>query len=130
MTSSVATPTEGAATLDELWGEVVGQPDLVGALRAAAASPVHAYLLVGPEGSGRRAAASAFAAELLVRSASETAEGELATAEVERIVRLVDTGVHPSLAFVERDGASISAEQARDVVRRASMAPGEGDLQV
>lgn len=128
--SAVATPTEGARTLDDLWAEVVGQPDLVDALRAAASSPVHAYLLVGPEGSGRRAAASAFAAELLVRAASEGAGGVLDDAEVERIVRLVDAGVHPSLAFVERDGASISADQARDVVRRASLAPGEGELQV
>lgn len=131
MTAAASTTTQGPATLDDLWDEVVGQPELVQSLRSAATSPVHAYLLVGPEGSGRRAAASAFAAELLVRSAMEGADARaLDDAEAKRIVRLVDTGVHPSLAFIERDGASISADQARDVVRRASMAPGEGDLQV
>ena len=130
-TSSPRAPGSSApATLDDLWEEVIGQPELVDALRAAAESPVHAYLLVGPEGSGRRAAAAAFAAELLVRSAAEAAGGSPEAGEVERIVRLVGAGVHPALAFVERDGASISAEQARDVVRRASMAPAEGELQV
>ena len=77
-TSSARAPGSSApATLDDLWEEVIGQPELVDALRAAAESPVHAYLLVGPEGSGRRAAAAAFAAELLVRSAAETAGGSL-----------------------------------------------------
>ena len=49
----------------DLWSEVVGQDAAVEQLRAAAASPVHAYLIVGPEGSGKRAAARAFAADLL-----------------------------------------------------------------
>ncbi|MYH92453.1 MAG: DNA polymerase III subunit delta', partial [Acidimicrobiaceae bacterium] len=39
------------------WSAVVGQPQAVAALTAAVASPVHAYLLVGPRGSGRQAAA-------------------------------------------------------------------------
>lgn len=109
-------------TVEELWAEVVGQPDLVAALQAAATSPVHAYLLVGPEGSGKRAAADAFAAELLSR--------DLDGDDRSRAVRLVAAGAHPSVVSVEREGAAISAEQARDVVRRAALSPPEGELQV
>ena len=39
---------------------VIGQPVAVDRLRAAATAPVHAYLLHGPHGSGKRDAALAF----------------------------------------------------------------------
>lgn len=105
-----------------LWAEVVGQPDAVRQLRAAVADPVHAYLLVGPEGSGKRAAARAFAADLL--AAGHDAAG------AERARRLVAAEVHPALTVVEREGASISVEMANEIVRAASLSPPEGDLQV
>ena len=38
-------------------------------LRAAAQQPVHAYLFVGPPGSGKRVALRSFAADLLTASA-------------------------------------------------------------
>jgi DNA polymerase-3 subunit delta' len=106
----------------DLWAEVVGQPHAVGALRAAATAPIHAYLLVGPRGSGKRAAARAFAADLL--------SAERAPEEVERIRSLVAHDRHPSVSTVVREGQSISTDQVREVVRRAAMAPPEGDLQV
>ena len=52
------------------WAAVIGQPEAVARLSAAVPSPVHAYLLVGPRGSGKRTAASVFAGELMV-SANE-----------------------------------------------------------
>ena len=106
----------------DLWSEVVGQDAAVAQLRAAAASPVHAYLLVGPEGSGKRAAARAFAAELLGSGLDD--------AGAERARHLAATESHPSLLVVERDGASLSKDQVEEVVRQASLAPPEGDLQV
>jgi DNA polymerase-3 subunit delta' len=109
-------------TSDELWAEVVGQPAAVEQLRAAAASPVHAYLIVGPEGAGKRAAARAFAADLLA--------GGLDDVGAERARRLVAAEAHPALTVVEREGASITKEQADEVVRQSSMAPPEGELQV
>ena len=112
-------PTRPTASL---WGEVVGQPDVVATLQVAVDSPVHAWLLVGPEGSGKRAAAMAFAAELLGRGLDDAGR--------QRAARLVASGTHPSLVVVERDGAAISAEQARNVVRQVSLAPPEGELQV
>ena len=46
-----------AAELD-VWADVVGQDHAVAQLTAAAVHPVHSYLLVGPGGSGKRAAAA------------------------------------------------------------------------
>jgi len=106
----------------DLWDEVVGQPHAVAQLQAAARSPVHAYLLVGPEGSGKRAAARAFAAELLASGLDEEA--------ADRARRLTATESHPSLTVVEREGESIDKDQADEVVRRASLAPAEGERQV
>ena len=37
----------------DVWADVVGQPHAVAQLTAAAAHPVHSYLLVGPSGSGQ-----------------------------------------------------------------------------
>lgn len=109
------------ATAD-LWADVVGQQEAVRQLRSAAQRPVHAYLLVGPEGSGKRAAARAFAAELLAHGLDDHG--------VQRTRRLVGAEAHPSLIVVERDGARISKEQADEVIRMAAMAPPEGDRQV
>lgn len=106
----------------DLWDEVVGQDVAVQQLRAAVRAPVHAYLLTGPEGSGRRAAARAFAAELLSAGLDE--------AGIERAHHLVAAEAHPALTVVEREGASISTEQAAEVVRRANLAPPEGERQV
>ncbi|MFN7150884.1 MAG: ATP-binding protein, partial [Microthrixaceae bacterium] len=80
-----------SAGLDQvdLWSEVVGQDPAVAQLRAALASPVHAYLLVGPEGSGKRALARAFAAELLA--------GGLDDDRAERTHRLVAAEAHPAM---------------------------------
>ena len=40
--------------MGDVFDTVVGQPEAVAQLRAAAALPVHAYLLVGPAGAGAR----------------------------------------------------------------------------
>lgn len=114
--------TDSLTGAPDLWEEVVGQEAAVAQLRAAVESPVHAYLLVGPPGSGRRAAARAFAADLLTRG--------LDPEQVERGRRLVAMEAHPSLTVVERVGQAISAEEAREVVRVANMAPPEGEVQV
>jgi DNA polymerase III subunit delta' len=101
---------------------VVGQDRAVQTLRAAAARPVHAYLLVGPAGTGKRTAAVAFAAELLCprRPADGTCES----------CRRVLAGVHPDVVSVEREGAFIGIDTAREVTRLAAMSPMEGDRKV
>jgi DNA polymerase-3 subunit delta' len=106
----------------DLWAEVVGQPAAVAQLRAAAADPVHAYLLVGPAGSGRRAAARAFAADLLAAG--------LDRRDADAVRRAVAAEAHPSLVVVERTGARISKEQADEVIARAAVALAEHERRV
>ena len=48
----------------------------------------------------------------------------------DRDARLALAGTHPDLLIVEREGASISAKQADDIVRAASLSPIEGDRKV
>ena len=65
---------EPSAAVDP-WAAVIGQPAAVARLSAGVPSPVHAYLLVGPRGSGKRTAAAVFAGELMV-SADERQAGD------------------------------------------------------
>ena len=41
-------------TVPPVFDAVIGQPDAVVRLQESAAAPVHAYLFVGPAGSGKR----------------------------------------------------------------------------
>lgn len=115
-------PDGGAVDAVDPWADLVGQPGAVAELRAAASAPVHAYLLVGPRGSGKRALAAAFAAALL----SEGSTGD----EADRHRRLAVAEQHPDLVVIERVGAAISKEQTELIIKRASMAPVEGDRKV
>ncbi len=114
-------PPVDPATIDA-WASVVGQPEAVARLRAAVERPVHAWLFVGPPGSGTSAAARAFAAELLAAGA------DAGTAERHR--RLALAGQHPDVTRVERVGAQIAVEQAEAIVHRASRSPVEGARKV
>lgn len=107
-----------------VWDGVIGQEHAVAQLTAAAFQPVHAYLLVGPAGSGKRAAARAFAALLL----SAGSEGE----EEERHVRLALAEAHPDLRIVEPTTATgrMDVDTARNIVRQAVLSPAEGDRKV
>ena len=104
-----------------LFDGVVGQPAAVAQLRAAARRPVHAYLFVGPPGTGRLAAARAFAAALLC---PDGGCGGCATC------RRALAGTHPDLVLLERSGASVSVEDAREITVRAQRRPMEADRQV
>jgi DNA polymerase III subunit delta' len=112
------------ATGIDVWADVVGQDHAVAQLTAAAVHPVHAYLFVGPGGSGKRAAARAFAALLL----SAGSEGE----DAERHVRLALAETHPDLHIVEATTAQgrIDAPTARAVVKQAALSPAEGSRKV
>lgn len=112
---------EREPSVDALWDGVVGQPAAVDLLRGAALSPIHAYLFVGPPGSQRRVAARSFAAALLCP------RGGCGTCSTcgRSIV-----GQHPDLVEVERDGASITVEQAREIIRLAMRSPLEGNRKV
>ncbi len=106
--------------MSSIWSDVVGQDAAVARLVKAADAPVHAYLFVGPAGSTKWEAARAFAA--LVIAGVDDAE--------QRDARLALRGEHPDVKEVVRAGASISFDQAREIVRTASLAPTEGERKV
>src|SRR5579875_833565 len=108
------------ATMSDPFRDVAAQPAAVAALQAAAARPVHAYLLVGAPGTGVREAATAFAACLLSPGGEPTPDA----------VARVAAGVHPDVTVVERQGAAISIEAAREVSRLAARSPVEGERKV
>ena len=112
------------ATEIDVWADVVGQPHAVAQLTAAAEHPVHSYLLVGPSGSGKRAAARAFAALLL----ADDSDGE----EKERHQRLALAELHPDLHIVEATTAQgrIDAPTAKAIVKQAALSPAEGARKV
>lgn len=108
----------------ELWHDVVGQGRAVAALQAAATRPVHAYLLVGPAGSGKRAAARAFAGALLGIDAAERG------GDVERAISLCLDEAHPDLHVFEPEGASLTVGDAEEITTSASRSPVEGRRKV
>jgi DNA polymerase-3 subunit delta' len=104
-----------------LFAGVVGQEAAVAELRAAAASPVHAYLFRGPVGHGGLAAAHGFAAALLC---AEGGCGECATC------RGALAGSDPDLHVIRRHGATLSVDDARDAVALAHRRPLQSARQV
>ena len=105
----------------ELYRKVVGQDRAVRHLRAAARSPVHAYLLVAPAGTGASDAAQAFAADVLC---ANHGDGDCDSC------RRVLAGTHPDVIVVERTGASILVEEINEVLRIAVRPPVEGARKV
>ncbi|MDA8297831.1 MAG: DNA polymerase III subunit delta' [Actinomycetota bacterium] len=100
---------------------VVGQGRARAVLEASLAAPVHAYLFVGPTGSGKREAARAFAAALVC---PDGGCGSCASCHD------VLAGRHPDVVVVERQGASISVDEARQVTSLAQRSPRHGGRQV
>ncbi|HEX6947654.1 MAG TPA: hypothetical protein VF246_09920 [Acidimicrobiia bacterium] len=103
-----------------LFDDVIGHERVIALLESEIASPSQAYLFVGPSSIGKAMVAVRFAAGLL----EALTDGDEAK---ERSRRLALARSHPDLVVVEPDGvASIGVDQAREVVRKASMAPVEG----
>ena len=119
--SSIADGAGTGTPAPSLYDGVVGQPQAVGQLRAAASRPVHAYLFHGPPGSGKRVAARAFAASLLCPRGGC---GEC------NDCRRALAGTHPDLVVIERTGASLDVDEARTIVSRAQRRPLEAKRQV
>jgi DNA polymerase-3 subunit delta' len=112
MPAATSAVTHGKPVGEGTWFDaVIGQEQAVSQLRGCLERPVHAYLFVGPAGSGKRAAAYAFAAAML---------GDA------RALR----AAHPDVHTVDREGASISVGQAREISRLASLSPVEGARKV
>jgi len=90
---------------------------------ALARGPSHAYLFRGPRGSGKRAAARAFAAEILASGAEDPDDA--------RRRALLDPSPHPDLAWIVPRGAQHLVEEVRErVIRAAAYRPFEGGKRV
>jgi DNA polymerase-3 subunit delta' len=106
-----------------VFDSLVGQEQVVGVLRAAAADATvepagpgmtHAWLFIGPPGSGRSNAAIAFGAALVCP------HGGCGECDECRAVR---AGTHPDVEVVRPEGLSYKTEEARNLVVRADMTP-------
>jgi len=111
----------GAVPSPVLFESVVGQERAVARLVDAARQPVHAYLFHGPPGSGKRAAARGLAAALLCPDGG---------CGVCNSCRRALAGTHPDLVTVERTGAALDVDDAREITTRAQRRPFESSRQV
>jgi DNA polymerase-3 subunit delta' len=102
------------------WGRVTGQERAVELLQRAAERPVHAYLLVGPRGSGVEDAARCFAAALVAP------DGDA------RAWDLVGRGMHPDVVEFEPEGGTYRIkDDVRDrIIPEASRSPVESERKV
>ncbi|MCW2987499.1 MAG: hypothetical protein JWM24_437 [Solirubrobacterales bacterium] len=90
---------------------------------ALASGPSHAYLFRGPQGAGKRAAARAFAAEILASAADDPDDV--------RRRALLDPSPHPDLVWLTPRGAQHLIEEVRErVIRAAAYRPFEGGKRV
>jgi DNA polymerase III subunit delta' len=90
---------------------------------ALAGDPSHAYLFRGPRGSGKRAAARAFAAEVLAAASADAGDA--------RRRALLDPSPHPDLVWLAPTGAQHMVEEVRErVIRAAAYRPFEGGKRV
>jgi DNA polymerase III subunit delta' len=95
---------------------------VLGAALAEGGRPAHAYLLHGPAGTGKRAAARAFAAELLSQGARDP----------ENARTRVEHGTHPDLTWVAPSGAHqmLRSDVDQSVVAAAAHTPFEARWRV
>lgn len=104
--------------MGDVWSELVGQGRAIATLRRAVEgrkhAMTHAWLFVGPPGSGRSNAAKAFAAAL------QCAQGGCGACEE---CRTTLSGAHPDVTLLRTEQLSIGVDEVRAMVGRANMAP-------
>lgn len=108
-----------------VWEAVIGQAAAVQQLKHAAADPqalTHAWLIVGPPGSGRSTAARAFAATL--ECDTRTGCGHCENC------RMVSSGTHPDVKIIATDKVIITREQVKDLVAEAVSRPSVGRYRI
>jgi DNA polymerase-3 subunit delta' len=121
-----------------VWDALIGQDDAVAVLRASARASAdlvagrsvpsgavaHAWLFVGPAGSGRSVAARAYAAALQCERVDDPGCGEC------NACHTVLAGSHPDVRLVVPEGLSIKVSETREVVQASARLPVMGRWQV
>lgn len=107
-----------------VWDSLVGQRPIVEILRRAASGDglTQSWLFTGPPGSGRSNAAIAFATAL--QCETRTGCGEC------HACHTAAAGSHPDIALMRTEQLSIGVKEAREMVRRAALAPAGPGFQV
>lgn len=104
--------------MGDVWSGLIGQERAVKTLKRAVDghrhAMTHAWLFVGPPGSGRSNAAKAFAAAL------QCARGGCGQCEE---CRTTISGAHPDVTLLRTEQLSIGVDETRALVGRANMAP-------
>jgi DNA polymerase III subunit delta' len=114
---------EAAAVPRTIAEATADQPAAQLALAAATADPFHAYLVAGPPGAGKRAAARALAAELLAAGSADPDDS--------RRRALADPSPHPDLVWLRPPGMQHLVEAVRErVIAQVAYRPFEGDRRV
>src|SRR5947207_4897408 len=113
-------PSHPVSRIHFMFTEVVGQERAVELLRRASERPSHAYLLVGPRGSGVEDAAREFAALLI--GVGDDARG----------LHLVQRGVHPDVVEFAPGGPSyrVKEDVRETILPEAARAPIEAERRV
>ncbi len=106
---------------EELWSTVIGQSQAISYLQTAVESPVHAYLFIGPEGSGRKQAAFAFAGALLAAKSEEESLRHRQLAVLEQ---------HPDVTYVAPQGPSLLVVDSERIIKEASRSPIESNRKI
>jgi len=96
--------------VEAAWSTVVGQAEAVAALRSWSQDPVHAYLFVGPTGTGKRQAARAFSAAVQATHFAGDAHG------AERQLRLALDDKHPDVEIYEPEGSQLLVPAVRESI--------------
>jgi len=110
--------------------DIVGHKKIIEGLKKILVSGrvAHAYLFWGPEGTGKRTVALAFAAALLCKG-DKKLSGSDACGRC-KDCRQVASGNHPDLHFVEPQGSYIKIEQVRDMQKKAVYKSYQGQYSV
>jgi DNA polymerase III subunit delta' len=99
-----------------VFDELVGQEHAIAQIRDAAepgsSAMTHAWLIVGPAGSGRSTLARAFA-ETLVTGGTQQPE----------IIAQVHAGSHPDVSILATDRVTITIDEVRELVSRSYFSP-------
>lgn len=122
-----------------VWDDLVGQEPVIAQLRSAVDASggpssgagrasgggkmAHAWLFTGPPGSGRSAAARAFAAAL---QCAESPRGCGHCASCHQVLQ----GTHADVEIIRPSGLSYGVKETRELVLRASSSPSVGRWQV